>query len=113
MGQEKETLLLDYFNGELDDVQGAAVERWLDADPANREEFERLVKDCLHIRWARKEQLVDAMTGKKLVSRRISRIKVRRVWYGVAASIAILVAIGGMYLVNKPLPEKSRSPAMR
>lgn len=106
MGQEKETLLLDYFNGELDDEQCAIVERWLDADPANREEFERLVKDCLHIRWARKEQLVDAVKGKKLMSRRISGIKVRRMWYGVAASIAIIVAFGGVYLMNKPLPEK-------
>lgn len=106
MDQEKETLLLDYFNGELDDVQGAAVERWLDADPANREEFERLVKDCLHIRWVRKEQLVDAVKGKKLMLHRINGMKMRRVWYGVAASIAIIVALGGVYLMNKPLPEK-------
>ena len=106
MGQEKETLLLDYFNGELDDEQSAIVERWLDTDPANRKEFERLVKDCLHIRWARKEQLVDAVKGKKLMSRRISGAKVRRMWYGVAASIAIIVALGGLYLMNKPLPEK-------
>ena len=106
LGLEKETLLLDYFNGELDDAQSAVVERWLDAAPENREEFDRLVKDCLHIRWAGKEQLVDAVKGKKLMLRRINGTKVRRVWYGAVASIAIIVALGGVYLMNKPLPEK-------
>lgn len=104
--QGKEELLLDYFNNELDDARRSAVERWLDEKPENRKEYERLVKDCLHIRWARKEMLVDAERGKKMMLWRINRARVRRIWYSVAASIAIMIAMGGVYLMNKPLPEK-------
>lgn len=93
--QGKEELLLDYFNNELDDARRSAVERWLDEKPENRKEYERLVKDCLHIRWARKEMLVDAERGKKMMLWRINRARVRRIWYSVAASIAIMIADGG------------------
>lgn len=101
-----EELLLDYLNDELDAERRGAVERWLNEEPGNRRKLERVAKDCLHIRWARKEQLIDMERGKKMMLGRMKKTKVYRVWYGVAASIAIIIALGGVYLINRPMPEK-------
>lgn len=101
-----EELLLDYLNDELDAERRSAVERWLNEEPGNRRKLERVAKDCLHIQWARKEQLVNVERGKKMMLARMKKTKVYRVWYGVAASIAIIIALGGVYLINRPMPEK-------
>lgn len=101
-----EELMLGYLNDELDDEQRSAVERWLDEEPGNRRKFERVAKDYLHIRWARKEQLIDMERGKKLILGRMKKTKMYRVWYGVVASVVIIIALGGVFLMNKPMPEK-------
>ena len=102
---EMEARLLAYFNGELEEEERRVVERWVEEKPENRKAFEMFLRDCQHVRWVEKEQSVDLVRGKKLMVRRIRRAKVRQICYRVAASVAIIVTLGGLYLLNSPSRE--------
>lgn len=102
---EMEARLLAYFNGELEEEERRVVERWVEEKPENRKAFEMFLRDCQHFRWVEKEQSVDLVRGKKLMVRRIRRAKIRQICYRVAASVAIIVTLGGLYLLNSPSRE--------
>lgn len=101
--QEIHERLLAYIHGELEREERFAVEEWRKDKPENEEMFRRLEKDCLFIRWTGREQLVHAERRKTILLRRIRQGKIRRIWFRVAASAAIILALGGGYLFMYPM----------
>ena len=98
LDQETEERLLAYFNGELDEEGRFAVEQWLNDSPENKKVYHQLEKDALFIRWVNREQKVHVEDRKAMLFRQIRRAKIRKIGFRVAASVAILVALGGVYL---------------
>lgn len=97
MNSDMEERLLAYFHGEADETERKEVERWLGEAPENREAYRRLVRDCLFVRWAGREQRIDAVERKSRLLRLMRRRRIRRIWTRVAAAVALLVVIGGAY----------------
>lgn len=102
---EMEARLLAYFNGKLEEDERRVVECWLEEKPENREACEIFLRDYLHVRWVEKEQTVDLARGKAIMRRRMRQAKVRGICYKVAASVALLVTLVGVYLLNSPFRE--------
>lgn len=98
LDQETEERLLAYFNGELDEEGRFAVEQWLNDSPENKKVYHQLEKDALFIRWANREQKVHVEDREAMLFRQIRRAKIRKIGFRVAASVAVLVALGGVYL---------------
>ncbi|WP_455508617.1 FecR family protein [Butyricimonas paravirosa] len=107
--REMEVRLLAYFNEELEEEERHVVERWVEEKPENRKVFEAFLRDCQHIRWIEKEQSINLVQGKKLMMRRVRRVKIRQICYKVVASVAIIVTLGGVYLLNDPFEEDELS----
>ena len=107
LDQEIRERLLSYINGELDEMERLSVESWLRDKPENREAFRLLEKDCLFIRWAGKEREVNVGKRKTILLQEIRRVRVRKIRFRIAATVAVLMAVGGMYLfVSPPTYEK-------
>ena len=98
LDQETEKRLLAYFNGELDEEGRFAVEQWLNDSPENKKVYHQLEKDALFIRWANREQKVHVEDRKAMLFQQIRRARIRKIGFRVAASVAVLVALGGVYL---------------
>ena len=98
LDQETEERLLAYFNGELDEEGRFAVEQWLNDSQENKKIYYQLEKDALFIRWANREQKVHVEDRKAMLFRQIRRARIRKIGFRVAASVAVLVALGGVYL---------------
>lgn len=93
--QEMEERLLAYLNGELSESEREEVERWMAERSENREGYNCLMRDYLRIRWAQKEQALDEKKAKRLMLKKMDLSRIRRMWYGVAASVSLLLAVGG------------------
>lgn len=100
VGEEMESRLLAYFNGELDEDARRSVECWIEEKPENRETYKVFLRDYLHIRWVEKEASVNLERGKARLRHRMHGAKMRRIYYRVAASIVILFSLGEVYLFH-------------
>ena len=100
MNSDMEERLLAYFHGEADETERKEVERWLVEVPENREAYRRLVRDCLFVRWAGREQRIDAVERKSRLLRLMRRRRTRRMWPRVAAAVAVLVVAGGTWWLS-------------
>lgn len=100
MNSDMEERLLAYFHGEADETERKEVERWLGEAPENREAYRRLVRDCLFVRWAGREQRIDAVERKSRLLRLMRRRRTRKMWPRVAAAVAVLVVAGGMWWLS-------------
>ena len=107
LDQEIRERLLSYINGELDEEERLSVESWLRNKPENREAFRLLEKDCLFIRWAGREREVNVGKRKTILLQEIRRGRIRKISFRIAATVALLMTLGGMYLfVSSPTHEK-------
>ena len=55
-------------------------------------------KDCLFIRWAGREREVNVGKRKTILLQEIRRGRIRKISFRIAATVALLMALGGMYL---------------
>lgn len=107
--------LIEYIDGRLPEVDKAEIDRWLDENPAGREEFEQL-KNLLE----KLEEDVPEVPSGKLISRYEdwldgylsqarpeSKTLFFSTWFKIAASFVLLIlAGGGGFLIKSTLDQK-------
>lgn len=93
LDQETEDWLLAFLNGELDERRGEEVERWIARSESNREVYEALLRDYLYVRWAQENACIQEERAKKVIFSSLKKKKTRWLYYGVAASIAVLLTV--------------------
>ena len=115
LNQEMEERLLAFFNGELDEAANEEIRQWADSDPKNRAAYDAFLKDYLRLRWAQEERHIQVTRAWQRISATTRGKRQRRIYFTVAASIAILAVAAAVFLfipkkANQPLAQSSIQP---
>ena len=101
LDHETEDWLIAFLSGELDEREEENVRVWLEASPENRNAYESLMKDYLRIRWVQENVQIREEQAKKII---FSSLKMKRnltPYYGVAASIAVLLIVTLFFFIRE------------
>ncbi|MDY4043756.1 MAG: FecR family protein [Marinifilaceae bacterium] len=115
LNQEMEERLLAFFNGELDEAANEEIRQWADSDPKNRAAYDAFLKDYLRLRWAQEDRHIQVTRAWQRISATTRGKRQRRIYFTVAASIAILAVAAAVFLfipkkANQPLAQSSIQP---
>lgn len=99
LNQEMEERLLAFFNGELDEAAGEEIRQWADASPDNRAAYDAFLKDYLRLRWAQEDRHIQVSRAWQRISATTRGKRQRRIYFTVAASIAILAVAAAVFLL--------------
>lgn len=115
LNQEMEERLLAFFNGELDEAANEEIRQWADSDPKNRAAYDAFLKDYLRLRWAQEDRHIQVTQAWQRISATTRGKRQRRIYFTVAASIAILAVAAAVFLfipkkANQPLAQSSIQP---
>lgn len=115
LNQEMEERLLAFFNGELDEAAGEEIRQWADASPDNRAAYDAFLKDYLRLRWAQEDRHIQVSRAWQRISATTRGKRQRRIYFTVAASIAILAVAAAVFLLlpkeaDQPLAQSSIQP---
>ena len=108
LDQEMLERLLAYVNGELEEEERLAVERWMKDKPENKEAYSNLEKDYLFIRCAEKEQKVNVDMRRLILLTRMRQARNRKICLQMAASIIILITTCVVCWFVAPFSDKNR-----
>lgn len=115
LNQEMEERLLAFFNGELDEAENEEIRQWANSDPDNRAAYDAFLKDYLRLRWAQEDRYIQVSQAWQRISATTRGKRQRRIYFTVAASIAILAVAAAVFLfipkkANQPLAQSSIQP---
>lgn len=115
LNQEMEERLLAFFNGELDEAANEEIRQWADSDPKNRAAYDAFLKDYLRLRWAQEGRHIQVTRAWQRISATTRGKRQRRIYFTVAASIAILAVAAAVFLLlpkeaDQPLAQSSIQP---
>ena len=91
LDHKTEDWLIAFLSGELDEREEENVRVWLEASPENRNAYESLMKDYLRIRWVQENVQIREEQAKKIIFSSLKKKRNLTPYYGVAASIAVLL----------------------
>ena len=91
LDHETEDWLIAFLSGELGEREEENVRVWLEASPENRNAYESLMKDYLRIRWVQEDVHIREEQAKKIIFSSLKKKRNLTPYYGVAASIAVLL----------------------
>lgn len=91
LDHETEDWLIAFLSGELDEREEENVRVWLEASQENRNAYESLMKDYLRIRWVQEDVHIREEQAKKIIFSSLKKKRNLTPYYGVAASIAVLL----------------------
>ncbi len=102
--ENKEIQYLCYaaFSGSITADEREKLARWLEEAPANRAEYDRLMEECLHIRWAQQELTIDVEASKKAIREGIARRDRKRLMRrtGLSTAAAVVAAVALWFAVS-------------
>lgn len=107
LNQEMEERLLAFFNGELDEAANEEIRQWANSDPDNRAAYDAFLKDYLRLRWAQEDRHIQVSQALQRISATTRGKRQRRIYFTVAASIAILAVTAAVFLF---IPKESNQP---
>lgn len=115
LNQEMEERLLAFFNGELDEAANEEIRQWADSDPDNQATYDAFLKDYLRLRWAQEDRHIQVSQAWQRISATTRGRRQHRIYFTVAASIAILAVAAAVFLfipkkANQPLAQSSIQP---
>lgn len=99
LNQEMEERLLAFFNGELDEAANEEIRQWANSDPDNRAAYDAFLKDYLRLRWAQEDRHIQVSRVWQRISATTRGKRQRRIYFTVAASIAILAVAAAVFLL--------------
>ena len=91
LDHETEDWLIAFLSGELGEREEENVRVWLEASQENRNAYESLMKDYLRIRWVQENVQIREEQAKKIIFSSLKKKRNLTPYYGVAASIAVLL----------------------
>lgn len=91
LDHETEDWLIAFLSGELGEREEENVRVWLEASQENRNAYESLMKDYLRIRWVQEDVHIREEQAKKIIFSSLKKKRNLTPYYGVAASIAVLL----------------------
>ena len=91
LDHETEDWLIAFLSGELGEREEENVRVWLEASQENRNAYESLMKDYLRIRWVQENVHIREEQAKKIIFSSLKKKRNLTPYYGVAASIAVLL----------------------
>ena len=99
-----EQWIVEMLQGELDEEQRQKLESWLEEDPANRELLDKIREEK---RWQGGIRQIayfdDKMDWSAVLQTSLRRHRVIRIYRAcVVAGIALLLSVGGLFLMQKP-----------
>lgn len=115
LNQEMEERLLAFFNGELDEAANEEIRQWANSAPDNRAAYDAFLKDYLRLRWAQEDRHIQVTRAWQRISATTRGKRQRRIYFTVAASIAILAVAAAVFLLlpkeaDQPLAQSSIQP---
>lgn len=93
LDQETEDWLIAFFSGELDKEGEKNVGEWIEESEDHREVYESLMRDYLQIRWIQENRHIRQEQARKIIFSSLKKKRNFRIYYGVAASIAVLLVL--------------------
>lgn len=95
MDKEIQDLCYAAFDGSISGDERARLDKWLENDPANRAEYDRLMEECLYIRWAQQERTIDGEAARKAINEGIARRGRKRImrWTGISTAAAVAAVV--------------------
>lgn len=101
LDHETEDWLIAFLSGELDEREEENVRVWLEASPENRNAYESLMKDYLRIRWVQENVQIREEQAKKIIFSSLKKKRNLTPYYGVAASIAVLLIVTLFFFIER------------
>ena len=101
LDHETEDWLIAFLSGELDEREEENVRVWLEASPENRNAYESLMKDYLRIRWVQENVQIREEQAKKNIFSSLKKKRNLTPYYGVAASIAVLLIVTLFFFIRE------------
>ena len=101
LDHETEDWLIAFLSGELDEREEKDVRVWLEASQENRNAYESLMKDYLRIRWVQENVHIREKQAKKIIFSSLKKKRNLTPYYGVAASIAVLLIVTLFFFIRE------------
>ncbi|MCR9011872.1 FecR family protein [Gabonibacter chumensis] len=98
---ETEDWLIAFFNGELNADEESEVGVWLEKEQENQEAYEALMQDYLHVRWSLEHLHIREKHAREKIFSSLRKKRNPWIYYSVAASVAILLAVTAVLFVNR------------
>ena len=97
MNKEIQDMCYAAFDGSISVEERARLEEWLTERPENRTEYDRLIEECLYVRWAQQERAIDMDASKRAIREGMARRERKRfrlrAGISTAAAVAAVVAL--------------------
>lgn len=101
LDHETEDWLIAFLSGELDEREEENVRVWLEASQENRNAYESLMKDYLRIRWVQEDVHIREEQAKNIIFSSLKKKRNLTPYYGVAASIAVLLIVTLFFFIRE------------
>ena len=101
LDHETEDWLIAFLSGELDEREEENVRVWLEASQENRNAYESLMKDYLRIRWVQEDVHIREEQAKEIIFSSLKEKRNLTPYYGVAASIAVLLIVTLFFFIRE------------
>ena len=101
LDQETEDWLIAFFSGELDKEGEKNVGKWIEESEDHREAYESLMRDYLQIRWIQENHHIRQERARKIIFSSLKKKRNFRIYYGVAASIAVLLVLTALLFTRE------------
>ena len=93
-------LIIRSLRKELDVEEEKILQDWLEEKTVHREEYNQYVRNYFHFRWAEEEQAIHQEQAWNKIFSTLERKKRMGWYYGVAASMVLLVTLAVTLLLK-------------